>query len=147
MLPAETFSKDSQFLFSSRLYLCFVLFGETLVISVSPVVQSVVFFFFFPHFLFLHTRPNSLPRQSSTLRTSKITTLLRSRQIVHHPLDTLSHWHTFCSVLIVVGTIPRFSAYRLGARLFPFKKARLRLQFTVLSLAAVRDQPTGCELL
>lgn len=145
MLPAEDFSKGFQFPFLSRLDLCFVTLGDPLVISVSPVVQSIVFFFF-PHFIFLHTRPNSLPRQSSTLRTSKITTLLRSRQFVlHHQLYTLSFPASFLFCLArgwhyTESTLPTGSA-------FDFSLSRRQdYDFNLLlSLAAVRDQPADLQ--
>ncbi|KAB8276766.1 hypothetical protein BDV30DRAFT_205989 [Aspergillus minisclerotigenes] len=57
MLPAEDFSKGFQFPFLSRLDLCFVTLGDPLVISVSPVVQSIVFF---PSFYFSAYPPEFL---------------------------------------------------------------------------------------
>ena len=99
---------------------------------------------FFPHFLFLHTRPNSLPRQSSTLRISKFTTLLRSRQFVlHHQLYTLSFLGSlFCLERgwdYTESPLPTGSAFDFSLS----RRQDYDFNLLLLSLAAVRDQPAG----
>lgn len=147
MLPAEDFSKGFQFPFLSRLDLCFVTLGDPLVISVSPVVQSIVFFFSLILFFCI---PARIPYRDKVLLCGHLK-LLHYSEVANLSFIINStpylFRHPFCSALRVVGTIPSLLCLPARRSTFPFQEGKTTTSIYYYPWQPFATNPQTCKLL